>query len=203
MKNKILDIFSEPFIMTNDTVDCRELDFRIYGLHKKETFDTNGDLTLLQYYKNYDENGFADLAVEERRTYTRDVDTGLPLTRITDIDWYDDQGVVQAQKLLVTKYYSTKKGFVANKRARRNIIEVASMYLFSQLIANDPVNAEVNVDDFETLTDTAQSNYIKSNTVPLLAIITNSTDDQSPDYRTYITAPMQTALLAILDITYN
>ena len=201
---KIKNVFPKTFRLHNDSEDPSELDFRIYGMHKRETFDGNGDLTLLEYFKDYDAvaSTFSGIAVKENRIYVRDATTGLPLTRITDIDWYDEDGNVQLSKLQITKYFSAKKGFVANKRARRNIIEKASMYLYSALIQSDPANVSVNIDNFESLTDSAASKYIKSNTQPLLDIITNSTDNTKPEYRDYITTEIRAILLAILNVTY-
>lgn len=198
-------LYGKNFRITGDKEDPRELNFNIYGLHKKETKDANGDIILIELFMNYDfENGtFSDVAVEELRTYVRDLATGLLTKRITNIKWYDVDGNVQSEKIGVEKFYSSAKGFQANKRARQNILDQASMYFYSQLIANDPLTAEANVDDFEGLTDSAQSKYVKSNTQPLLDIIANSTDNTKPEYRDYMTQAMRDTLLVILNISYN
>jgi len=198
-------VFSKAFRATGKIDDISMISISIHGLHKKEYFNTNGDLYLIEYYSNYNaETGtFTNLAIKEERTYTRDASTGLLITRVTTITWYDVDGEVIETKSGLLKYYSAKKGFVSNKKARQNIIDQASMYLYSQLIANDAPTADSNVDDFEGLTNSAQSKYINSNIEPLLLIITNSTDDTKPEYRAYMTAAMQAVLLGILTINYK
>jgi len=198
-------IFGDTFRATGNSNDPSVINFNILGLHKKEYFDTKGDLIKIELYKSYDEETsiFTNLAITDERTYTRSPQTGLIIKRDTVITWYYEGGEVGHTTSTIEKYYSAKKGFVANKRARRNVIDQASMYLYSQLLANDAVNADSNVDDFESLTNSAQSKYINSNIQPLLDIITNSTDNTKDEYRDYITAAMQTVLLGILTINYK
>ena len=205
MSKRILEIFPNPFMMTGDSNDCRNENFHLYGLHKRETFDSKGDIIRVEYFKDYDPvtPEFSNLAVDETRTYTRDANTGLPVSKATNIDWYDDQGNIQAQKLSVTKYYSPENGFVLNKKSRKSLIDKASMYLYSALIAADPLTAEANVEDFEDLTDLAQSKYVKSNMQPLIDIIANSTDNTKPEYRDYITTTIRDTLLLILNVSYK
>lgn len=199
------EIFNNNFRSTGDNSNPESIDFNILGLHKKEYFDANGDLTKIELFLDYDSvnDVYIDLAVVEDRTYTRSATTGLIIKRETVISWYDESGSVAKTSTTIAKYYSAKKGFTANKRSRQNIIDNASMYLFSQLAANDYPTADANVDDFEDLTNSAQSKYINSNTQPLLDIITNSTDNTKPEYRDYITPAIQTALLSILTIHYK
>lgn len=198
-------MFSENFRATKKQINPELVDFNILGLHKKEYFDSLGDLIKIELYQTYDEPSetHIDLAVVEDRVYTRSATTGLITKREITITWYYENGEVGSVVTSRVKYYSSKKGFVANKRARGNIIDQASMYLFAQLMANDPLTADANVDDFEDLTDSAASKYIKSNTQPLMNIITNSTDNTKPEYRTYITEAMRDVLLTILTVNYK
>ncbi len=154
----------------------------------------------LELYTNYDSinDVYTGLAILEDRVYSRDANTGLLKTRVTNITWYDVDGNVNATKTNQTKYFSAKKGFVANKRARQNLIDNASMYLYQELmIANlgDKDATDLQIDAFEGLTDSAQSKYVKSNTIPLLDRLTNTTEP-------YITPSIRTVLLSILDISY-
>ena len=205
MGKKITEVFPKPFQMTGDSEDCRHLNFGLYGLHKRETIDSKGDTIRVEYFKDYDPGTttFSNIAVDENRTYSRDVNTGLAISKVTDIDWYDDEGNIQAQKQSITKYYTLEKGFRINKRARKALIDQASMYLFGVLIGNNPLTAEANVDDFQDLTDSAVSKYIKSNMQPLLDIITNSTEAAEPEFRAYMTADIRDGLLTILNVSYK
>ncbi len=181
-----------------------DIDYTLFGLHKEEIFDDKGDLIELNLYRQYDDVNeiYSEIAIKEERNYIRNSSTGLLKKRITDIKWYDEDGNVILEKTQVTKFYSKKKGFRANKRARKNLIEKASMYLFGALITADPLNAEANVDNFESLTDSAASKYIKSNTQPLIDIITNSTDNTKDEFRDYMTTGMRDTLLTILNVSY-
>lgn len=204
------DIFKGKMRM-DQTMDFSEIvdaDYRILGLHQQEIQDTNGDIIILKFYRNYDSENdiFSGIAVNEDRVYTRDTSTGLLKKRETSHTWYDIEGNIIATKTQVQKFYSSKKGFQSNKRARQNLIDKASMYLFSALATNnagDMVLTEIEIDDFESLTDSASSKYLKSNTDPLINIITNSTDNTKPEFRGYITAGIQQTLLTILNISYT
>lgn len=201
------EIFNKNFRAKATNTDITNENYNLFGLHKKEYFDSKGDLITLELYKDYDEETqtHTNLAIKENRTYTRDVNTGLLIKRVTQIIWYNVDGEECKTKTNINKYFSPKKGFVANKRARQNLIDNASMYLYSQLMTNnagDKTQTDIEVDDFESLTDAAQSKYIKSNTLPLLDIVTNSIDNTKDEYRVYITEAMQTVLLSILNINY-
>lgn len=203
----MINIFEKPFQATARSEDITQINFNLLGLHKKEFFDTNGDLHKAELYTAYDPETdvYTGLAITEDKVYLRDANTGLLKTRTTAITWYDISGAINVTKTNITKYYSAKKGFVANKRARQNIIDKASMYLYQELMianAGDKDATDLQIDDFETLTSIAQSSYIKSNTTPLIDIITNSTDNTTSDYRDYISVAMKTVLLSILDISY-
>lgn len=185
--------------------DYKYTDYRLFGLAKQEIFDTNGDIKELNFYRNYDDVNdlFTQIAVKEFRTYTRSTATGLPTKRVTDITWYDENGNVILTKSNVTKYYSSDKGFKANKRARQNLIDKASMYLFGALMQIDATTAEANVENFEALSNNASNSYIKSNMQPLIDIITNSTDNTKNEFRSYMTVGIRDTLLTILNVTYK
>ena len=181
------------------------IDYRCLGLHKEEVFDINGDIVELNLYREYNDATeiYSEIAVKETRVYIRDAVTGILKKRVTDIKWYDEEGGVILTKTQITKYYTSKKGFRANKKARKNLLEKASVYLYGALMAVDSNTAEVNKDDFEELTEIAQAKYIKSTTQPLIDTITNSTDNTKPEYRDYITTGIRDTLLTILNVSYS
>ena len=201
------NLFRKPFKATSKAYDITSVNYNLLGLHKKEYFDSNGDLNKLEMYTNYDQQAdiYTGLAILEERTYLRDASTGLLKTRTTNITWYDIDGNVNTTKSNVTKFFSAKKGFVANKRARQNIIDKASMYLYQELMITnlgDKNVTDLQIDNFETLTSIEQGSYIKSNTTPLISLITNSTDNAKDEYRDYITPSVQAVLLSILNVSY-
>ena len=200
-------IYPKYFKAKSSNKDITSVDYNLFGLHKKEYFDTKGDLNKIELYTDYDDinDVYSGLAIKEDRIYLRDATSGILKTRTTTINWYDVDGGVNETKENITKYYSAKKGFVANKRARRNLIDNASMFLYASLMQNnlgDAAQSEIEVEDFEDLTNLAQSKYINSNTNPLITIITESVDVNSDNYRSYITTAMKDTLLSILDVSY-
>lgn len=201
------NLFRKPFKATSKAYDITSVNYNLLGLHKKEYFDSNGDLNRLEMYTHYDQETdiYTGLAILEERVYSRDASTGLLKTRATSLTWYDVDGNINATKTNQTKYFSAKKGFVANKRARQNLVDNASMYLYKELmIANlgDKNVTDLQIDDFEGLTDSAQSKYVKSNTTPLITILENSTDNTKDEYRDYITPSVKAVLLSILNVSY-
>ena len=89
--------------------------------------------------------------------------------------------------------------------ARQNLLDKASMYLYSQLVANnsgDTAQAEIEVEDFDIFTTSEQTQYIKSTIQPLLTKITNAANSAHADYRTYMTDAIKTVLLSILNVDY-
>jgi len=166
------------------------INYNILGYHKEETFDSKGDLIILKYYHSYDEqtDTFSNLSVEEIRTYTRDITTGLLTKRETIINWYDDNEVLTETKTNITKYYTAQKGYANNKRARQNLIDKASMYLLSQVGKTDATS-------FLRIAKNEISGYVAGDIQPLLDVISNSTE-------IYMTATIKATLDVILNISY-
>jgi len=164
----------------------KDIDYNILGYHKQEVFDIKGDLTTVNYHKNYDGVTYSDLKVKEERTYTRDVATGLLIERDTVITWYLDGN--EAGTKNTKKYYTAQKGFVNNKRARQNLIDKASMYLFSQIGKTD---ARI----FWGLMKGFVDDYVATGDLALVTEINNSTE-------IYMTGIIKSTLESILNVVY-
>jgi hypothetical protein len=175
---------------TIDNLDEINYDFRLNGLHKKKEFDDKGDLVKVEYYQNYDENTsvYSNLKITETRTYTRDANSKLLIKRDNIIDWKEDDGVTNKKTKSTTKHYDSQSGYDNNKRAKRNIINKASMYLFFSI-------GEVNAKAFLVIIATEISIYIDGNNQPLLDLISNSTE-------TYMTTEVKATLNTILDVQF-
>lgn len=166
------------------------VNYNLLGYHKQEIFDNKGDLITLRYFREYDEvnDVFSNKAIEENRTYTRDVTTGLLTKRQTTIDWFDESGNNVATKTNVTKYYSAKKGYAKNKRARQNLIDNASMYLLSQV-------GQTDATAFLRIVKSDINGYVGGDIQPLLDAISSSTE-------TYMTQTIKDTLDVILNVDY-
>ena len=164
----------------------KNIDYNILGYYKEETFDSKGDLVSVNYYENYNGTTYSDLKVNETRVYERDAITGLLTKRTTTITWYIDG--VEAGTKTTEKYYTAQKGFDRNKNARQNILDKASMYLFSMVGKTDAVafwkTVKGQADDYKVTGDLA-----------LVTAINDSTE-------LYMTGTIKATLDVILNITY-
>lgn len=180
-----------PFLATGTTESPERVNYNLLGLHKNEIFDEKGDLVVVQYFVDYDaETGIhSTMAVEERRTYTRDSNTGVLKQRSTDIDWYNTEGSVGASKTQVNKYYTAVKGFESNKKARQNLLNNASMYLLSQVGLTDAKAF------WKTLGQDDVKDYKNIGDLSIIDSINNSVES-------YMNATIKATLVTILNITY-
>jgi len=163
-----------------------EKDYRLNGYHKKEVFDTKGDFQTIGYYDSFDGTNYVGLKVEETRTYTRDETTGLITERTIVIKWYSGDRVAGTKTL--TKYYTATKGHTANKKARQNLINDASMYLFSQV-------GKVDATNFWKIVRSEVNDYVNTSDLALITEIDNSAES-------YMTQTIKDTLTAILNIVY-
>jgi len=179
----------------------QNIDYNIQGYYKKNTIDSKGDLTIVEYYRNYDGTTYSNLKVRETRVYTRDGITGLLTKRDMTIEWFKSGEVVYTKT--TEKYYSAMDGFNDNKRSRTNLVNKASMYLYMALMTSNPATGAAFCDDYENLTSASVAKYVNANIQPLLDMITKSTEVAEPEYREYITAEIKNTLLYILNIIYT
>jgi hypothetical protein len=117
----------------NDSFDSpANLDYDIYGLHKKRTI-TFGELRRTDYYRNYNTNSqvYSDLVVEELRDYTRDVN-GLVQFRTQTTNWFLKNGDVGATKV-TTKYYTLPEAIHEGVERRSNVIAQAKAYTLANI----------------------------------------------------------------------
>jgi hypothetical protein len=165
-----------------------QIDYRIQGFHKDLVFDEKGDLVEVFYYRDYDPQTkqYSNLKVKESRTYTRAVSTLLEKREML-IEWYANDAVIASKN--TTKYYSEEQGYKANRVARQNLIDKASMYLLSTVGLN-------NAKEFLDGVTTAISTYVDGNIQPLLDLISDSSEP-------YMTPTVKGTLDTILNISYS
>lgn len=133
--------------------------------------------------------------MQEERSYERDVITGIMTARDMNITWYYDDDTIGATKN-TKKYYDAKRGYDANIKARTNIINKASMWVYGDLINEYGwPDGENKAKEFLLDTENEVAAYVKSNIEPLLEAVSAST-------RTYMTAYRKGVLNTILNIKY-
>lgn len=121
------------FRLTNSHESPVNIDYNIYGLHKKRTI-VKGELVLVQYYQNYDvdTNEYSDLAISEHREFLRDPSTFLAYQRNQTINWYLTDDTIGATKTSV-KYYSLTESIEEGITRRKNVIAEAKIYTLGAL----------------------------------------------------------------------
>lgn len=162
-------------------------DYRLNGYHRKETFDTNGDFTTIEFFKNYTDSVFSDLRVRETRTYLRDVSTGLMIKRTILIEWFSGNRVATT-KTLIKHYETPQKGHNANVKGRKNLTGDASLYLFNQI-------GIVNTRAFWKLVKNETQDFEETGDLSLITAINNSAEP-------YLTPTIKATMVAILNILY-
>jgi hypothetical protein len=136
-----------------------DIDYDLYGLHKKKTLVT-GELQLIEYFRNYDGITYSDLVVKEERAYTRNV-YGLVEYRDQVSTWYLEDDTVGCVKPYLTdgngdiiplrKYYNSQESMEEAEYRRSNLLSDAKLYTASQVgLANaldlmTSVNAEISL----------------------------------------------------------
>ena len=139
----------QPNYKLTDDVDAPfDKDYDLFGLHKRRTFN-QGELNLVEYFRNYDGETYSDLVVKEEKVYNRNA-YGLVETRLQTTSWYLTDDTVGCTKV-ITKYYSSKEGVVEAQTRRSNMLSDAKLYTASQVgLANSldlliSVNNEVSL----------------------------------------------------------
>lgn len=116
--------------LTGEIDDPTNLDYDIFGLHKKRTL-VKGELLTVEYYKNYDGVTYSELVVKEDREYIRNIN-GIATQRNMNISWYLEDGSIGTTKSTI-KYYSPQEGIDEGITRRRNVIADAKLYVLSQV----------------------------------------------------------------------
>lgn len=118
------------FKIHNKHSSPENLDYDIYGFHKKRTI-VFGELITVEYYRNYNGTTYSDLILKETRTFFRDA-VGLAQYRIQTTEWYLEDESIGCRKT-TTKYYSPQESIEEGVIRRGNIIANAKIYTLSQL----------------------------------------------------------------------
>lgn len=179
--------FTNPpitYFKLNNSLDSPiNLNYDLYGLHKKRTFN-QGELSLTEYFKNYSNGIYSDLVVSESRVYSRDVNN-LVQYRTQTISWYLTDETVGDTKVTI-KYYDITESMLESETRRTNLISTAKLYTASQVGISDAL-------DFMESINNEISLYIQGLTQNLFDAINAST-------KPYVTIELKATLISILTI---
>lgn len=161
-------ISDSPFKLTGNKSDPSMINYDIYGLHKKLTFNNRGELNVVDYYREYDGSTYSDLVLKETRVYTRDAVTGWVQMRQMTIDWYTEAGTVGKTKVTY-KYYTAAQSYDEGKTRRGNVINNASIALLAY-------TTEANGIDYLNGCADEIDLYIKGSVQPLIDKVYGATE---------------------------
>ena len=138
----IKPLYTNARFVINDSIsDPSMIDYDILGFNKKRTI-LNGELRLVEYYKNYDASAktYSDLVVVETRDYFRD-EIGIAQYRNLSSNWILTDGTT-GLTINSTKYYTPEEGIQEGLDRRGNMIGFAKTALLSGLkeIYGEPTN---------------------------------------------------------------
>jgi hypothetical protein len=170
------DYLSEPVNNLKFKIGVNDpliVDYDILGFHKKRTI-VKGELTSIEYYRNFDGVSYSDLLIRESRTYTRN-EIGIIIYRDVLIEWYLTDNSVGATKSW-RKYYSPEEAINEGISRRKNMLALAKTVLLRELnlLVGSPTNQIYAFDLLTTLS--VQIKYFEEGyTQPLRDAINSST----------------------------
>lgn len=115
------------FKINNSTDDPRDIDVRIQGFFRDDTFDNLGALTVKSYYRNYDSGVYSDLVVKDEYVYTYNQYTGLVEYRDETLTFYCEDDSVGITKTF-RKYYDDRMAIIESNMRRQNLTDIAQAY---------------------------------------------------------------------------
>lgn len=132
--------------------DFREIDYKTevdVNLYPKRTF-VRGELTLVEWFKNLDQNGvFSDLVLKVEMVYVRDP-FGFPLTRTTTRTWINNNETENPLQRITYKNYAVSPLAQIEEGLRRrgnivNSIQLPTMGLMIEALSPPPYNLTQDV----------------------------------------------------------
>ena len=171
------------FKLTGEIDSPINLDYDIYGLHKKKTLVT-GELQLVEYFRNYDGITYSDLVVKEERTYTRNK-MGLVEYRVQLSTWYLEDDSIGCTKEMI-KYYNIQESMEEAEYRISNLLTDAKLYTAGQV-------GLTNALDLMTSVNAEISLYIQGEQTALINALNAST-------KPYITQEIKDTLTFILTL---
>ncbi len=197
------------FMASGNTEPVFDTPFRkpnTYGLFEKGVIDSKGDVTLLEMYKDYDEETeeFSNLAVKETRTYYRN-SVGIVTKRLIVIKWYRENGCIASRDKEFTKFFNAVEGLIQNQKSRTNLTNQAGLWVTGDLIAEYGAEAgETKAQEFlESITEQAVIYKNAIDIAPLVAAVNNTTYDyMTEDSQQYPGVSRKDVFNGIINISY-
>lgn len=120
---KIYRFISNIFRIFDKTISPIEIDY-VTGLtvklHRKSIL-VRGECRSEEFYENYNGTTYSNLIVKENHSFTRD-SLGFAIKRDTVINWYNEDGTINALAKNLPKYYSSVEQIEEGKTRRGNLV---------------------------------------------------------------------------------
>jgi hypothetical protein len=110
-------------------LDITQIDYRIQGYKKEKIQNNLGDITTVNFYRDYDDQTqqFSAIKVRETRWHNRN-EMGIPTETTVLIEWFSsDEVTVRATKQLI-KPLNSDDGLKVNEQSRARLINKAKVY---------------------------------------------------------------------------
>jgi hypothetical protein len=170
-------------------------DYRIQGYLKVPTIDTLGDVSMVEYYRDYDSGTetYSNLMVRETTTINRN-SLGIPASETKSIGFF--KSGVEVTTKSFTRYYDEENGYQFNQDSRQRLIDRASIYLFNSLVTEyGAIQGAEKTYEFLNDIIIGKEEYTAGNKGLLISEVNNSTRD-------YMTAERKTQIDTILNVSY-
>jgi hypothetical protein len=168
----------------------QDIDYRIKGYYREEVYDSNGDVSQVNFYRGYNEETqeYSNLIVSEQDTVTRDTVLGIPNKIVKEITWFKSDGKTMASKT-IEKIVNGTQGQEINQHSRSRLVTKAQGYLLQEV-------GKDNTQDFHLDVMQEREAYIAGSKQPLLDAISSSA-------KTYLTQEIKDTLTSILNVQYT
>lgn len=176
--------YDKNFKISGKNNNPTRINFNTLGYHKQRTI-IKGVLISTKYWRNYEDDTYSDLILEERREFERD-EIEIIIYRLLYIDYYFEDGTLGLTHDVGYKYYLGEESIKEGTTRRTNVINEAKYYLVQQV-------GQSYAFDFLLGVKVLMGYYYDGYTQPLRDAIDIST-------KTYMTTEIKETLIEILTL---
>jgi len=181
----------KKFKITKTSESPSEKNINLFGLFRKDIFNSRGELITKEYYKNYDGTTYSDLVVKDSYIYTVNPANDLATYRDETIEWYLEDATIGETKD-IKKYYNLTKSINEGIRRRENLLDQAKAYGLANIAGTHASGVPNSYYWFSTMTS-AVRNYLDG------TLKQDLIDFIDAETETYVTQTIKDTMTDILD----
>jgi hypothetical protein len=178
-----LKIFQLDVVANSGIIVPEMIDYTHAGLFRKQT-EVKGALMKSEFFKNFENNVYSDLIVEEVYEYIES--NPLYIGKKTSVNWYDTDDTIGHIKEFTYMFLPNEIiDFGINKRS--NVLAIAILYIFQGTLS------EANAFDLLDYCQGQIITYVQGNSAPIITRL-----NESVVTKPYMTQQIADAVIAIL-----